>query len=579
MPFFQTILQFLDTQWEQPLPYGAFHLICLALMLVAAFVLCLLWRLGVIKNVRRVVLVTAIIVGIFEIYKQINFTFGNGSGEPNYQWYAFPWQFCSTPLYIGLLAGLTKGKIHKCFSSYLASYAFFAGLAVMLYPTTVFTPTVGICIQTMLCHGSMVVIAIFLHYTDYVKADHTTLLKALPVFTANVSVAIALNELAPVIGITEEHTFNMFFFSRHFESDLPVYSLLHNALVTPGDPWSLQYVLCLILYIFGFTVCAAVMILIPYGLKRLFGYDFASRYAEADRLKAKKKLLKKEEKRLEEERLLAETDEKLEQIKKEKAAKKEAARKAKEKKRAEKEKALEKKLSREQLEKRRKKQKEKEKKKKEREEKRREKAKIRAEKKAARIEARRKKAEERAKAKEAEKLALLGNEIYLQKLAEKKARELERQEKKELRAAKKAERLAEQAAKKEAEKRELLGEEIYEEKKAEQQARELARKPKDEKSSDKKEKSAPKNQLSEKELEKIELLGREIYEKKKAEKEAREYEKQLKKENKQKYAELKEQQKAEKKLEQMRELLGEDMYAKKLAEKKTEQKAEKEDGE
>ena len=49
----------------------------------------------------------------------------------NYAWYAFPWQFCSTPMYIGLLAGLSKGKLHDHFCAYLATFALFAGTAVM----------------------------------------------------------------------------------------------------------------------------------------------------------------------------------------------------------------------------------------------------------------------------------------------------------------------------------------------------------------------------------------------------------------------------------------------------------------
>ena len=356
MPFFQTILEFLNTQWEAPQAYGVFHLICFALVFVTAFVLCFLWKKGIIKNTDRVVLITAIVVGVLEIYKQINYTFGDGSSDPYYLWYAFPWQFCSTPLYVGILAGLTKGKVQKCFNSYLATYALFAGLGVMFYPVAVFTPTVGICIQTMVCHGSMIAIGIFLFYTGSVKAHYTTLLQALPIFGANVSIAVLLNELAALVGITENHTFNMFFLSRHFASDLPVYSLIHNALITPGEPWSLEYVLCIVLYVFGFSVCAGLMVLAAYGLKRLFDYDFDSQYAEADKLEAERKAREKEEKRLNEERILAQTDAELERIKQERAEKKKAARLEKAEKAARREEAIRSRLDGEQLAKRNEKQ-------------------------------------------------------------------------------------------------------------------------------------------------------------------------------------------------------------------------------
>ena len=82
------------------------------------------------------VLITALVVILLEIYKQINYTFSyEGAITFDYQWYAFPFQFCSTPMYVGLLVGLfRKGKIHDALCAYLATYAVFAGLCVMIYP-------------------------------------------------------------------------------------------------------------------------------------------------------------------------------------------------------------------------------------------------------------------------------------------------------------------------------------------------------------------------------------------------------------------------------------------------------------
>ena len=165
MEVIQNIFRFLGTQWERPTLFGAFHVAWLIASFVAAIVLCILWKRGIIKDVRRVVLVTAIIVIVFEIYKQIMFGISyEDELAYNYAWYAFPWQFCSTPLYIGMLAGLTKGKIHDPFCSYLATFALFAGTAVMLYPGDVFSPILGVNIQTMICHGSMIVLGVYLLY-------------------------------------------------------------------------------------------------------------------------------------------------------------------------------------------------------------------------------------------------------------------------------------------------------------------------------------------------------------------------------------------------------------------------------
>jgi DNA segregation ATPase FtsK/SpoIIIE-like protein len=260
--------------------FGAFHIVSIILSILVGVVLCVLWKRGIIKNVRNVLLVTAIIVLVLEIYKQINYSFGYEDGISfYYQWYAFPWQFCSTPLYIGIIAGLTKGKVHNFLCSYLATFALFAGAAVMVYPADVFIRTLGIDIQTMVCHGSMVSIAIFLYYTNHVDTSWNTLLKAVPVFSITLSVAVILNELAHLVGITQEHTFNMFFVSRHQPSTLPVYSLVHNALMDINPAF---YPLCLMLYIVGFTVCAGIMLLLARGIEYVATMDYDAQYAEMD---------------------------------------------------------------------------------------------------------------------------------------------------------------------------------------------------------------------------------------------------------------------------------------------------------
>lgn len=261
MEFWKQILQILDLSMQTPTPYGWFHILSLALTFLTTALLCLRGRSWSADRVRRLLLHTALLVIGLEVYKQINFTFGDGSGTPAYQWYAFPWQFCSTPMYIGLLAGLTrKGRVHQALCAYLATFSLFAGLAVMFYPTSVFIETIGINIQTMVCHGSMVVIGIFLLASGYVKLEHKTILRAMPVFAVMVLMAAVMNEAAYRSGLLEEHTFNMFFISPYCDPSLPVYSLVQQYV---AFPWSL------VIYIAGFTAAGYALLLIGMGVRKL----------------------------------------------------------------------------------------------------------------------------------------------------------------------------------------------------------------------------------------------------------------------------------------------------------------------
>lgn len=247
----------MNTKMERPTPYGWYHLLCLLITGSMVVLAVIYGRNAKEKTVRRIVFFTAVVVAVLEVYKQINYTFGSGDGDFSYQWYAFPFQFCSTPMYIGLLAGLTKGKLHDRLCAYLATYALFAGTCVMFYPGDVFISTVGINIQTMVCHGSMPVIAALLFSSGHVKAELKTIWKALPVFLCCVGIAMILNEVAYLSGILENHTFNMFFISPHCEPSLAVYSTVQQLL---------PYPLCLIVYVLGFTAAATAMLLIAMAI-------------------------------------------------------------------------------------------------------------------------------------------------------------------------------------------------------------------------------------------------------------------------------------------------------------------------
>lgn len=256
MEFWGNLLKLLDTQMEEPAMYGWFHLLFFAGCIAAGVWLCIKHKQADEAFARQLLLIVFGLSFLLEIYKQINYTFSYDGQtiSADYQWYAFPFQFCSTPMYVGLLAGaLRKGKVHDALCTYLATYALFGGLCVMVYPAQVFIGTIGINIQTMICHGSMITVGMYLLYTQYVKLEHKTVLKAIPVFACLVAMAMVMNEIARATGLLERETFNMFFISPYCEGTLPVYSLVQA--VVPY-PW------CTVIYIVMFTVAAYIMLLL-----------------------------------------------------------------------------------------------------------------------------------------------------------------------------------------------------------------------------------------------------------------------------------------------------------------------------
>ena len=205
---------------------------------------------------RRFLLVESLLITVLEIYKQINFSFHVDGSQIlfDYQWYAFPFQFCSTPMYIGLLAAVVRSKsLHMRLCSYLAAYALFAGICVMAYPSTVFIDTVGINIQTMIWHGSMITVGIVLLRTGYITATLKTVIRALPVFLILVLTAVAMNEIAYQTGLLESETFNMFFISPYCAPELPIYSQIQSIVPFPFS---------VLIYAAGFTAASGIIMML-----------------------------------------------------------------------------------------------------------------------------------------------------------------------------------------------------------------------------------------------------------------------------------------------------------------------------
>lgn len=263
MNFWVQLYEICKTPMTKPPLYGWFHLLFLALSVAAGVLLCVTHKKGDDARVRRAVFVTGLLVLLLEIYKMFCFQFQVVGDRLvfDFQWYVFPWQFCSTPMYISILAGVfKKGKIHQSLMAFLATYAIFAGVCILVYPGIVFTSTMGLNIQTMICHGAMLSIGIYLYASGYVKAETKTLVRAIPVFASCAALAVLLNELVYYTVELGDDSFNMFYFSRHFPGVLPLYSDFQKMV---------PYPVAFVVYLAVFTLAAYLMMLIAKGIQTL----------------------------------------------------------------------------------------------------------------------------------------------------------------------------------------------------------------------------------------------------------------------------------------------------------------------
>lgn len=259
MNAFEKIVHFFEAEMERPTNYGWFHLMFVGIVIISTVFLCLKFKDCNDKTFKRIALICWLVMVVLEIYKQIIFTFeydGVSTVTWDYAWYAFPYQLCSTPLYVlPFIAFLNDGKIRDAFVSYMAFFSLFGGIAVFFYPNDVFVETIGINIQTMIHHGLQIVLGIYFIVHERRKFGIKLYLKSIPVFASLVAIAVILNEAMfkylTVNGMDD--TFNMFYISRHFDCSLPILADVYKAV---------PYIVFSLIYILGFVLVSLIIYLV-----------------------------------------------------------------------------------------------------------------------------------------------------------------------------------------------------------------------------------------------------------------------------------------------------------------------------
>ena len=261
MKFFGSILNFLEATMKTPTNFSWFHLMFIAIAILITALLCIKFKNCDDKIFRRIVFIGWILLVVLEVYKQIVFTFDYDGTTitGDYQWYAFPFQFCSTPLFaLPFIAFLKDGKVRDAVIMYMATFSLFAGLAVFVYPNDVFIETIGINIQTMIHHGSQIVFGIFFAAYFRKKLNLKRFLSSIAVFAVFCSIAIFLNIIVHHAFIANgiDETFNMFYISPYYPCTLPILSTVYE---------KVHYSIFIILYIFGFALVAYII----YSIEKL----------------------------------------------------------------------------------------------------------------------------------------------------------------------------------------------------------------------------------------------------------------------------------------------------------------------
>ena len=281
MNLFEVFIYSLKGTMETPKPYGWFHLFWIFAVVILITILYKFRKKYNENQLKSVLAIYGIIAFLLELFKQLiwsfDYNFVTNTAILDYQWYAFPFQLCTTPIFVSLIClFLKKNNLRKSLLSYMAYVTILGSFMTILIPDSCFVSDTLVNIHTMWLHCGSFVVSVYLIMTGAVKVNKESFKNGFKVFLVFAFIAEVLNIFIYNSGILNGETFNMFYISPYFISTLPVFDVIQQ---------SVSFVLYLLIYIIAIFMGA----LIVYGIS----YLFRGKSNKKDTKKSKKVLQKK----------------------------------------------------------------------------------------------------------------------------------------------------------------------------------------------------------------------------------------------------------------------------------------------
>lgn len=159
----------------------------------------------------------------------------------HYDWWFFPFQLCSLPMYVCLLVPfLKKGRLKTALFTFMQDLNLLGGLAALIVSEGFRGIHWTLTLHGYVWHLLLVLIGLFLFFSGRSDLSWKGYLRTLPVFAASCALAAFINVAAPGHGQAD-----MFYISPYYPSTQPVF---HEIALALGIlPANLLYLL---------TICA-----------------------------------------------------------------------------------------------------------------------------------------------------------------------------------------------------------------------------------------------------------------------------------------------------------------------------------
>lgn len=184
------------TAWtmEKPKAYGAFHLI----FTFVGLAVCILLAYALRKTGKRGNRIVLTSVGVFllltELYKQLFYYYHIGEGS--YQWWIFPFQLCSVPMYLCLIAPwLKEGKVQAAMYHFMTTFNLLGGIMAFAEPSGIIHGYWTLTLHAFVWHMILIFVGLYLIASGRGAKTMKDYLSSVVLFLVLAVIAFAINLL------------------------------------------------------------------------------------------------------------------------------------------------------------------------------------------------------------------------------------------------------------------------------------------------------------------------------------------------------------------------------------------------
>ena len=221
---FEKIITFIGKTAERPKPFGVFHIVSVGIILAISFFVITQRHRITEKILAYSMLTSGVIMVVLEIYKQVVTSYDPETDTWAYPWHFFPFQFCSTPIYLTLIAfflyKIGKTEHFRAVTAFLGTYSLIGAVVVFsVGMESVFASIIGINIQTTIHHGLMFILAVAILSSGKVSFTLKTAVNTYKIFCVLVVTALVLNS---TLGRGKH--FDMFYLASDSQFVYPIFN-------------------------------------------------------------------------------------------------------------------------------------------------------------------------------------------------------------------------------------------------------------------------------------------------------------------------------------------------------------------